>query len=107
MGSSKKKIFNLHAQKFGQASASRERDARDFTPLPGYGFALRRLARSCCVVAGHAQRLQIAGIKADTTIFDGHHVVHDPRRDQPPHSTTDTTQRVLAQERSPDRTPLP
>jgi len=64
------------------------------------------LARGLAVVTGDAQRLQVAGEVAGTTVLHRHHVVHHPRRDQPATCATRPAQGVLTQEGCTDHTPL-
>ena len=97
--------FNLHAEKFGQASASPPPNRRDSSPpggCPPSGALVRRLA----VVTGHAQRLQVVGEIAGTTVLERHHVVHDTRRHQSTSLAARPTQGVLTQEGCAHQPPL-
>jgi len=97
--------FNLHAEKFGQASASSSPERRDSSPPGGYPPP-SALACRLAVVTGHAKRLQVVGEIAGTTVLHRHHVVHDTRRHQSASHAARPTQGVLTQEGRAHQTPL-
>lgn len=102
--------FNLHAEKFGQASASAPPNRRDSTPLPlGQGG----LAPACslsgrlAVVTRDAERLQVGPIKAGTAVLERHHVINHPRRNQAAVGLTCQAQGAFTKHRGPQRPPVP
>ncbi len=102
--------FNLHAEKFGQASASPPPNRRDSTPLPrGQGglAPAGSLSGRLAVVARDAERLQVGPIKAGTAVLERHHVINHPSRNQAAVGLTCQAQGAFAKYRRPQRPPVP